>query len=90
MATIPQPYLFSWKEIDEASDLDRLRLVLDALPDEKLVTFLEAATWTRSKRLPCSPDVERGHRRDRFSASVCGVAFARAVAQWRAAAALWI
>ena len=41
MATIPQPYLFSWKEIDEASDLDRLRLVLAALPDEKLVTFLE-------------------------------------------------
>lgn len=41
MATIPQPYLFSWKEIDEASDLDRLRLVLDALPDEELVRFLE-------------------------------------------------
>jgi hypothetical protein len=41
MATIPQPFLFSWKEIDEASDLDRLRLVLDALPDEALVSFLE-------------------------------------------------
>ena len=41
MATIPQPYLFSWKEIDEASDLDRLRLVLDSLPDEMLVMFLE-------------------------------------------------
>lgn len=41
MATISQPWLFSWKEIDEASDLDRLRLVLAALPDEKLVTFLE-------------------------------------------------
>ena len=31
MATIAQRYLFSWKEIDAASDLDRLRLVLDAL-----------------------------------------------------------
>jgi hypothetical protein len=41
MARIAQPWLFSWKEIDEASDLDRLRLVLDALPDEQLVRFLE-------------------------------------------------
>lgn len=41
MAIIPQPFLFSWKEIDEASDLDRLRLVLSALPDESLVCFLE-------------------------------------------------
>lgn len=41
MARISQPFLFSWKEIDEASDLDRLRLVLDALPDEDLVSFLE-------------------------------------------------
>jgi len=41
MATIPQPFLFSWKEIDGASDLDRLRLVLGALPDEALVSFLE-------------------------------------------------
>ncbi len=41
MATISQPWLFSWKEIDEASDLDRLRLVLGALPDEALVSFLE-------------------------------------------------
>lgn len=41
MATLPQPWLFSWKEIDAASDLDRLLLVLGAMPDEKLVSFLE-------------------------------------------------
>ena len=41
MATIAQPYLFSWKEIDAASDLDRLRLLLSALPDEELVCLLE-------------------------------------------------
>ena len=41
MATIPQPSLFSWQQIDAASDLDRLRLVLSALPDEELVRFLE-------------------------------------------------
>jgi Transposase DDE domain/Transposase domain (DUF772) len=41
MATIPQPSLFSWTQLDTASDLDRLRLVLAALPDEGLVCFLE-------------------------------------------------
>jgi hypothetical protein len=41
MATIPQPSLFTWQQIDTASDLDRLALVLDALPDEPLVRFLE-------------------------------------------------
>jgi hypothetical protein len=41
MATILQPYLLSWKEIEVASDLDRLRLVLDSLSDESLVSYLE-------------------------------------------------
>lgn len=41
MAKIPQPSLLSWKEINASSDLDRLRLVLDVLPDEELVSFLE-------------------------------------------------
>jgi hypothetical protein len=41
MATIPQPSLFSWQQIDAGSDLDRLGLVLSALPDESLVLFLE-------------------------------------------------
>jgi len=41
MATIPQLSLFNWQQIDPASDLDRLRLVLDAIPDEPLVRFLE-------------------------------------------------
>jgi hypothetical protein len=43
MATIPQSYLFNWKEIDAASDLDRLRLVLSALSlvDEDLMVTLE-------------------------------------------------
>ena len=42
MATMPQPFLFTWKQIEAASDLDRLQWVLDALPDEELVTLLEA------------------------------------------------
>ena len=34
MAIIPQPNLFSWKEIEADSDLNRLRLVLSVLPEE--------------------------------------------------------
>lgn len=41
MAIIAQTFLFSWQELDVASDLDRLGLVLSALPDEPLVRFLE-------------------------------------------------
>lgn len=41
MATIAQQSLFSWQEIDTCSDLDRLRLVLSALPDEDLMSMLE-------------------------------------------------
>lgn len=33
--------VFHWHEVDEASDLDRLRLVLSVLPDEGFVTALE-------------------------------------------------
>jgi len=41
MATTPQPSLFSWQQVDSASDLDRPRLVLSVLPDEELVRLLE-------------------------------------------------
>jgi transposase len=41
MATIPQRQLFRWQEIEELGDLDRLRLVLNHLPDEPLMEELE-------------------------------------------------
>jgi len=55
MATIPQPFLFTWKEIEAASDLDRLRLVLDALPDEELVALLEARRGKGRNDYPVRP-----------------------------------
>jgi hypothetical protein len=36
-----QMNLFSWDAIEARSDLDRLKLVLDHLPDERLVQYLE-------------------------------------------------
>lgn len=41
MAIIPQRSLFSWKEIDDLGDLERLHLVLEHLPDEELMLTLE-------------------------------------------------
>ena len=41
MAILPQAQLFSWKEIDDLGDLERLRLVLEYLPDEELMRHLE-------------------------------------------------
>jgi len=40
MAIIPQPNLFSWKNVEAESDLSRLELVLEALPDEPLMRKL--------------------------------------------------
>jgi hypothetical protein len=57
MATISQPFLFSWREIDAASDLDRLALVLEALSsvDEKLVSFLEQRRGRGRDDFPIRP-----------------------------------
>jgi hypothetical protein len=41
MAIVPQRRLFGWQEIEDLGDLDRLRLVLDHLPDEQLMRLLE-------------------------------------------------
>jgi hypothetical protein len=41
MAMIPRPYLFRWEKVDAASDLDRLQLVIKAMPDEELMRTME-------------------------------------------------
>jgi len=41
MATISQKQLFVWNEIENLGDLERLKLVLNYIPDELLVKKLE-------------------------------------------------
>jgi len=41
MAKLIVPYLFTWKEVEARSDLERLGLVLEYLPDEGLMQKLE-------------------------------------------------
>ena len=52
MAIVHQPDLFSWEHVDAASDLDRLRLLLEALPDEALMRVLEAERKGRRDDYP--------------------------------------
>jgi hypothetical protein len=42
MAKLLVPYLFKWQDVEARSDLERLRLVLEHLPDEALMKKLEA------------------------------------------------
>ena len=41
MAIIPQQTFFVWDEIENLGDLERLRLVLEYMPDEELMQALE-------------------------------------------------
>jgi len=41
MATLIVPYLFTWKGVEARSDLERLGLVLEDLPNEGLMQKLE-------------------------------------------------
>ena len=41
MAKLLTLYLFTWREVEARSDLERLRLVLEHLPDEGLMKKLE-------------------------------------------------
>lgn len=41
MSIIPQKQLFSWEKIENLGDLERLRLVVEYMPDEKLMRLLE-------------------------------------------------
>ena len=41
MSIIPQQILFGWNEIEELGDLERLKLVLEYMPDEALMRKLE-------------------------------------------------
>ncbi len=45
MAIIPQKSLFGWKDVEELGDLERLILVLETMPDERLVSTMEIARF---------------------------------------------
>jgi len=52
VAIIPQAVLFSWEHVEAASDLDRLKMLLEALPDENLMRLLEVQRNGRRDKYP--------------------------------------
>lgn len=42
MSILPQASLFSWKEVEQTSEISRLTRLLDVLPDQELLAALEA------------------------------------------------
>ena len=55
MATIPEPSLFRWDCVDQLGDLERLLLVLDAIPDEPLMQLLERQRRNGRNDYPVRP-----------------------------------
>ena len=55
MAIIPQAQLFTWDQIGASSDLDRLHMTLDSLPDESLMRALERERKGRRDDYPIRP-----------------------------------
>ena len=55
MASILQTELFSWDQVETSSDLDRLRITLESMPDEPLMRALEAARKGRRDDYPIRP-----------------------------------
>jgi hypothetical protein len=63
MAIIYKRSLFSWKDVESLGDLERLKLVLENLPDENLMCILEkkrkqgrnddGAAWEKIKSWFC-------------------------------------
>jgi hypothetical protein len=55
MAVLPQTELFSWEQIDADSDMRRLLMVLESLPDEPLMRALEDKRKGRRDDYPVRP-----------------------------------
>lgn len=53
--TMTQTNLFSWDAIEARSDLDRLQLAIDHLPDERLVQYLEVMRQQGRNDYPVRP-----------------------------------
>lgn len=52
MSILPQPSLFSWKEVEAAAEIFRLTRLLDVLPDHELLAALEAERAGRRDDYP--------------------------------------
>ncbi len=55
MAKIIQQKIFRWKDVEESGELERLRMVIEALPDDALMRALETERKGRRDDYPIRP-----------------------------------
>jgi len=55
MGQIDQPFLFHWDQVDAASDLDRLELVLKTIPDQGIIRELKIRRGNGRNTYPVVP-----------------------------------
>ena len=55
MARIIQQKIFSWKDVEASGELERLKMVIEAIPDDKLMQVLEAERKGRRDDYPIRP-----------------------------------
>ncbi len=55
MAKIFQPFLFDWEQVDATSDLDRLDLVLETIPDQDVIRELKIRRGNGRNTYPVVP-----------------------------------
>jgi hypothetical protein len=52
LAKIIQQKIFSWKDVEASGELERLRMVIEALPDDELMKVLEGERKGRRDDYP--------------------------------------
>jgi hypothetical protein len=68
MSILPQPSLFSWKEVEADGEISRLTRLLDVLPDQELLAALEAERAGKRDDYPLAalwradPDASEGFK----------------------------
>jgi len=55
MAKIIQQRIFSWKDVEASGELERLRMVIEAIPDDELMKVLEGERKGRRDDYPIRP-----------------------------------
>ena len=90
MAIIPQKQLFDWTQVEELGDLERLKLVLDTLPDEELMRALERERGKGRNDYPCARNVEFHNCGDSVSACEHRVSTPGAMPQCAVAPSVWV
>ena len=70
MAKIIQQKIFRWKDVEASGELERLRMVIEEMPDEELMKVLESERKGKRDDYPIRAVWEQHSWGDSISASI--------------------